>query len=68
MPEAHLNLGNAYLRMGKAEDAIAEYREALRTDPGYAAAHRNLAVALEKLGRMAEARAELEAAEAAGAR
>ena len=35
--------------------AVREYREALRLDPRHADAHYNLAVALERLGRMDEA-------------
>jgi tetratricopeptide (TPR) repeat protein len=39
---AHYNLGNYYSRHNRAEDAIANFREALREEPNYADAHNNL--------------------------
>jgi Tfp pilus assembly protein PilF len=40
--EAHNTLANAYLMESRLDEAIAEYREALRLDPGLGAARRNL--------------------------
>jgi Flp pilus assembly protein TadD len=62
LKEAHLNLGNTLFRQGRLEEAVAEYREALRIDPDYAGAHYNLGQALSRLGRESEAAAELGAA------
>jgi Flp pilus assembly protein TadD len=57
-----LNLGNALFRLGRTDEAIAQYREALRLFPGYSGAHFNLGQALSSLGRFAEADAEFAAA------
>ena len=57
MRPAHNQLGIALAKRGKIEDAIAEYREALRLDPEFAEAHRNLGTSLlqqEKAGEAAE--------------
>ncbi len=43
---AHYNLGNYYSRQHRTEDAIANFREALREEPNYADAHNNLGGAL----------------------
>ena len=43
---AHSNLGNALKDQGKLEEAIAEYRTAIRLKPDYATAHNNLAWAM----------------------
>ncbi len=51
----HNNLGIAYDKIGKYEDAIKEFEEALRLDPEYIEVHNNLAVTFEKLGRIEEA-------------
>lgn len=55
---AHNNLGNALLKEGKIDEAIAEGREAVRTGPGYAEGHDDLGVALFDAGRTDEAIAE----------
>ena len=48
-----------YSSQGKRQEAIAEYREAIRLDPDYGAAHNNLAVdLLAEDGTFAEAAAE----------
>ena len=65
MPEndlAHHVLGCAYLREHRYDEAIAEFREALRLRPSYAEARSNLGAALELSGRPAEATVEYEAA------
>ena len=46
--EAHNNLGASLGLQGKLDEAIAEFREALRVDPGHARARENLRTALEK--------------------
>ena len=46
----------------RLEEAVRHYREVLRFDPGHARAHFNMAVAMGRLGRHAEAVAHLEAA------
>ena len=48
------------LEAGDLELAVAEFRRVLQTDPDFADAHYNLAVALERLGGRAQARAHLE--------
>jgi Flp pilus assembly protein TadD len=52
------NSGNMLLEKGQIADAITRYQEALSDDPNFADAHRQLAVALERSGRTAEAEAE----------
>jgi protein O-mannosyl-transferase len=55
---AHANLGVALAREGQRARAIAEYRDALRIEPGYAEAHNNLALVLTAEGRAEEALAQ----------
>jgi tetratricopeptide (TPR) repeat protein len=52
---AHYNLGNAYARLGRQEDAALRFRETIRWRPGFARAHNNLGDALDALGRHDEA-------------
>jgi Flp pilus assembly protein TadD len=52
---AHVNLGVAYERRGMLDEAVAEYRRALRLDPEYLSAHYNLGVAYERQGKTDEA-------------
>ena len=54
-PFAHYSLGVAWGRAGRLEEAIGEYREALRLDPDYEDAHNNFGVALGKVGAVQEA-------------
>ncbi len=54
-PEAHLNLSNLYLKMGRTRDAEAELRTALRLDPPSVAARVNLADLYRAEGREADA-------------
>ena len=42
---AHLSLGNTYVRLGKLDKAIDQYREAIAIEPGYSMPHYNLGVA-----------------------
>ena len=59
--ETHDNLGLVFFsKQNRVEDAIAEYREALRLNPGLTIAHVHLASALLRLGQPLEARNEYE--------
>lgn len=49
-------LANAFLKTGKLDEAIVEYRRILRLNPNYPLARFQLAQALEKKGLVAEAR------------
>ena len=53
--EAHARRGLALAGMGRAEEAVASYDEAIRADPGYALAHLDRGVALAGMGRTEEA-------------
>ncbi|MBI5244257.1 MAG: protein kinase [Elusimicrobia bacterium] len=58
MPDAfreHFQKASAFYKEGRCEDAVLEFREAIRIDPRSAATHFNLAKSLEKLGRKDEA-------------
>jgi Flp pilus assembly protein TadD len=59
---AHNNLGNVLLGLGRADEALAHYAEALRLAPGYASAHSNRGNALLRQGRRQEAIASWEEA------
>jgi tetratricopeptide (TPR) repeat protein len=52
---AHANLGAALDQRGRGEEAIAEYRQALRSRPRSAAVLNNLGAALQASGRLDEA-------------
>ncbi len=54
-PEAHINLSNLYLKIGRVRDAEAELHTALRLDPRGIAARVNLADVFRAEGREAEA-------------
>lgn len=62
--EVASNSGNSLLKSGKVDDAIADFRDAVSYDPSYAEAHMGLAKALEEQGKIAEAAAERQKAEA----
>ncbi len=55
--ERHQQAGCRLIREGKAADALAEFREAIRLDPRHSDAHGNLGVALAHLRRLPEAEA-----------
>jgi protein O-mannosyl-transferase len=59
---AHNSLGNALEQMGKAEDAISHYEQAVAIKPDYAEAHANLGNALDQKGRVDEAEAQFQKA------
>jgi len=56
-PVVRFGLAGAYLDAGLAEEAVTQYREAVRLKPDYTAAYRGLGRALEKAGQPDEARA-----------
>ncbi len=60
--ESHNNLGNALKAHGKLEEAVAEYREAVRIKPDYVEPHYNLGLVLNAQGKPEEAVAEFRAA------
>ncbi len=62
----HLNLADAYRRLGRVEEARREYDLVLELNPRFAAAWWNLADLAEKAGKPAEARQLLGRAVAAG--
>lgn len=51
----YYNLGNAYLELGRLDEAAQAFESALRLDPGIARADYNLAIAYVRLGRAEEA-------------
>jgi tetratricopeptide (TPR) repeat protein len=51
---ALVNIGNLLLDDGHVEDAIDHYTAAIAADERYPLAHRNLGVALRRLGRLGE--------------
>ena len=52
---AHMVLGNALLRKGNADAAIAHYQQALQINPNYARAYNNLGITLLQKGKVDEA-------------
>jgi predicted CXXCH cytochrome family protein len=56
-PESHLNLGTLWADLGRADDAEAAYRTALRLDPRFVPALLDLADLRRATGREAEAEA-----------
>jgi tetratricopeptide (TPR) repeat protein len=53
--DAHNNLGLAWQRQGRFEDARREHEDAIRLDPAFASAHYNLGIDLERLSRPLDA-------------
>jgi len=62
--EVASNSGNSLLKSGKVDEAIVEFRDAVSYDTNYAEAHIGLAQALEQQGKVVEAAAERQKAEA----
>lgn len=61
-PQGQVNLGTAWLARGRADEAIAAFREAIAIDPGFAPAYVNLAEAQRLRGNEADAYATLRSA------
>jgi Flp pilus assembly protein TadD len=61
-PAIHNDLGVVLERMGLQEEAVSEYRKALRLDPRSSAAHTNLGISEARAGDYAEAEKHLRAA------
>lgn len=59
---AHNNLGFAYLKLGRTQEAAEEFQRAIQAVPNYSLAHSNLGVALEELGQRDNARDKFETA------
>jgi tetratricopeptide (TPR) repeat protein len=59
---AHKNLGNAYLRNGQVQQAIAHYETCLRIDPADSTIYNNLAAAMIQMDQLDEAVAYLKKA------
>jgi predicted TPR repeat methyltransferase len=55
LTEAHSNLGNTLKELGRLEDAVASYSQALAIKPEYAESLSNLGATLQELGRLEEA-------------
>ena len=55
MPEAHYNLGITLQELGRLDEALASYTQAIALKPDYARAHYNLGITLQELGRLDEA-------------
>lgn len=53
-------LGNAYLELGRLDEAIGEYRRILAANPNYPLAEYHLGLAYERQGKFAEAKAAFE--------
>jgi protein O-mannosyl-transferase len=51
----HYDLGYAYLRLGRIDEAISEYQTALKLNPDFFGAHYDLGYAYLRLGRIDEA-------------
>ena len=58
-PIAHAGLGTAYMKMGRADEALREFKAAVRLKPKSAQYHYNLAVAYRELGKTSKALDEL---------
>ena len=61
MANLHLELGELYLALGQRDEAIAEYRKALKVAPAYPDLRVRLVIVLREAGRTEEALAEVEA-------
>ena len=59
---ARNNLATAYAQSGRMDEAIIQFREAIKADPGNIDAHSYLGLALRTLGREREAKEEFDRA------
>jgi hypothetical protein len=55
--EAHSNLGITLKELGRLDEALASYTQAIALKPDLAEAHNNLGITLQELGRLEEAEA-----------
>ncbi len=55
--EAHYNLGDTFMKLGRLGEAEASYRRVLQINPDVIGAHINLGILLNELGRLNEAEA-----------
>jgi len=55
LPQAYYNLGTAHQGAGRTDEALEAYGAALALDPGFAAAHQNVAVLFRDNGDLEEA-------------
>lgn len=55
-PEAYYNLGFLYYERGDTAAAVPCFERAVETDPAFADAHFNLAMALEDIGKFGPAK------------
>ncbi len=62
IPVVHNNLGNVYLKKGRMDAAIAEYKKAISLNPNDASLYNNLGAAYLKKGRLDAAIAEYQKA------
>ena len=46
----HNRMGTEFLKKGKLQEAVVEFKKALKEDPTYAGAYNNLGIAYERLG------------------
>ena len=53
--EAHNNLGNTLKELGRIDEAVTSYNQAIMIKSDYAEAHNNLGILLKDLGRLEEA-------------
>jgi len=60
--EVSTNSGKRLLSAGDLDGAIQQFRSALHSEPNYAAAHYQLALALQRTGQKDEAKREFEKA------
>jgi Flp pilus assembly protein TadD len=59
---ARYNLGNAYASVGKFDEAVVQFAEAVRLHPSDSMAEANLGAALAESGQLSDAEAHLERA------
>ena len=52
---AHVNLGVAYYELGKHQEEIESYKQAIEINPDYADAHYNLGYTYDELGKYKDA-------------
>jgi tetratricopeptide (TPR) repeat protein len=53
--KARINLANLLRQEGRLDEAITQYRQAIRLQPRHAKAHYNLALTLQLIGNLEEA-------------